>query len=343
MSTQAQTDPPIVSNTNAGIRIKHREYVGEVYASTSTDKFQLVSYPINPGQSKTFPWLSSVADAFQEYKFHGCVFEFISNCADISATSSVSIGSVVLATDYNAAHADYQNKMEMENSEFATSGKPTVNILHLIETAKSQTVTQGHRYVRTGVPESGTDIRLYDLGKFQIASVDNNQNPGTALGSLHVSYDVEFFKPELPKPCEGFAHWYGANAASGVVFGAAPVELYNNIGVKLDVPNERVVFPEGVGGKFQITWNGHTGLAVAAPSMASFWSPSAGISALNLFAGGTSNINGGPNAGVSSQEFVFSATYDVNPSVEDYVTLSFPGLTVRAIDVTVQLLASDVA
>lgn len=256
-STRGQTDPPVVSNTNAGIRIRHREYITDVQG---TEQFVNVAYNLNPGLVATFPWLSTVASCFQEYKFHGCVFEFISNCSDQMSSSSPAQGSVILSTDYNAAHQDYSTKLEMENAEFTTSGKPAVNILHLVETASKQTVAGGHLYIRTGAPEANTDIRLYDLGKFQIATDGMQSN--FKVGQLHVSYDVEFFKPELPDavPQQLVAH-YKFGAVNQANPWNAPGEIIDSIGLTFN--GSQVIFPTGTQGKFMMSLFMKAGTVVA--------------------------------------------------------------------------------
>ena len=46
--------PEIVNSANRGsVIIRHREYLGDVNATTA---FTLQQYPINPGQQLTFPW-----------------------------------------------------------------------------------------------------------------------------------------------------------------------------------------------------------------------------------------------------------------------------------------------
>ena len=241
MKGTGQTDPPSVSNTSAGIRIKHREYITDI---TSSLLFNNLPFALNPGQIGTFPWLSTVAGAFQEYKFHGCVFEFISNCSDQMSSTSPAQGAVILATDYNAAHANFTTKVEMENSEFATSGKPAVNILHLIETESRQTIMTGHKYVRVGLNPPNTDIRMSDLGTFQIAT--DGMQAAFKVGQLHVSYDVEFFKPELAAPCvneEAKVAHYQFSGVSQALPWNSPVQLFDTIGITFT--GAAINFPPG--------------------------------------------------------------------------------------------------
>lgn len=70
----------------------------------------------------------------------------------------------------------------------------------MIETKRSQS-TLTRLYVRNQPVETGADIRLYDIGKFQLATqgmqnvVDPDAN--SSIGELWVTYQVKFFKPKI--------------------------------------------------------------------------------------------------------------------------------------------------
>lgn len=179
----------------------HREYLGDI---AGTAAFNNNVYPLNPGISTTFPWLSTIAQNYQEYKFHGVIFEFRPLITDFVTNGAP--GVVVMATNYNADAPPYDTKQSMENSEYAVSVKPTRELMHGVECATVQTVLP-QLYVRSGNPPAGQDLRLYDLGNFQFAT---QTNPIQNLGELWVSYCVEFFKPILPTDV-------GGNVLSGYV------------------------------------------------------------------------------------------------------------------------------
>ena len=169
--------------------ICHREYLGDIMGTAG---FNNTAYPLNPGMAKTFPWLSTIAQNYQQYKFHGVIFEFRPLITDFVTNGAP--GVVVMATNYNADAPAYTTKQEMENSEYAVSVKPTRELIHGIECDIQQT-SVSQLYVRSGTPVVGQDLRLYDLGSFQFAT---QVNPIQNLGELWVSYCVEFFKPILP-------------------------------------------------------------------------------------------------------------------------------------------------
>lgn len=188
--------PPEIVNSSkeGGIIVRHREYLGDINATTA---FTLQAYQLNPGLVDSFPWLSTVASAFEQYKWRGVVFEYISLSSDaiLSASTSSALGAVIMATEYNSLNDNFPNKAAMENHEFANSRKPSLNFMHPVECKKSLTSVD-LLYVRAGDIPANADIRLYDLGKTEIATVGMQATSGVA-GELWVTYEVELYKPQL--------------------------------------------------------------------------------------------------------------------------------------------------
>lgn len=192
-------DPPVVANrgSNGDVIIRHREYLGDVITSSTPGAFKVEAYPINPGMAQTFPWLNRISQQFEQYEFQGLVFEFKTMSADALNSTNTALGTVIMATEYNSVNPDFANKQQMENHEFASSCKPSISALHPIECARNQT-TLDLQYVRNGAVPLGADIRMYDLGKFQIATV-GFQAASVNIGELWVTYQVRFKKPCVPE------------------------------------------------------------------------------------------------------------------------------------------------
>lgn len=215
-------DPPTVVNTvnNGGVIIRHREYLQDINASTP---FNILTFPINPGQRQTFPWLSSIAAHFEQYKFRGLLFEFksLSSDAVLSSATSSALGSIVMATQYNALNPAFINKFVMENYEFANSSKPSLSFIHPVECNRADTSIV-ELYTRTGAPAVGSDLRLYDLGNFSIAAVGMQATSGVA-GELWCTYEIEFLKPkieDISDSTEQVDHFH-------IAFGATGTTLFN--------------------------------------------------------------------------------------------------------------------
>ena len=198
-------DPPAVINrSNKEFVMRHREYITDIYSAGGTANtpsiFNNQTFPVNPGQSNTFPWLSSIAGKFEQYRLEGMLFEYKSLYSDAVVTQNGSIGSIILATEYNAGASMFVSKQQMENYQFAQSCKPSHNVLHPIECARSQTVLP-ELYVRPSTVPVGEDVKTYDFGDFQIASVGiplGAAGAPVALGELWCSYQIALLKPKIP-------------------------------------------------------------------------------------------------------------------------------------------------
>lgn len=173
------------------IRVQHREYIQDIQGSTG---FQIQSFVLNPGLNDTFPWLDAVAANFEQYCIRGMAFVYKATCATAVASTNTALGTVIMATQYNANAAPFQNKQQMENYQFAQSGVPFNDITHYIECAKSQT-SVSNLYVRTGSVPSGQDARLYDMGVFYLATT--GMQAASTIGELWVTYDIELLKPRI--------------------------------------------------------------------------------------------------------------------------------------------------
>lgn len=209
-------DPPQVVNAvdQGGVIIRHREYLKDILASIN---FSIEEFPLNPGLVQTFPWLSNVAQHFEQYKFRGVLFEFKTLSSDtvLSSATSSALGSVIMSTQYNALLPPFPDKFTMENYEFANSSKPSISFLHPVECMRGQT-TLTELYVRGSDAPDGSDKRLYDLGNFYIATVGMQAASGVA-GELWVTYEIELYKPKIASPLnidELYDHWYLSTSAT---------------------------------------------------------------------------------------------------------------------------------
>ena len=192
---------PVIKNTKSGIIVRHKEYFGDVYQSSS---FQVQRvHVLNPGNRNMFPWLGRIATHWDQYEWRGMVIEYRTTSSPISNTASPAMGTVCMATEYDALDGRYDTKQEMMNSQFANSAVPSKSFLHAIECKRSQS-SLTHLYTRdvdTPLP-TGADRRFYDLGTFQVATAGMFTDAQIVVGELYVSYEVEFFKPQVPHGAE---------------------------------------------------------------------------------------------------------------------------------------------
>lgn len=99
-----------------------------------------------------------------------------------------------MAAQYNRYEQLFTNKTDMINTEFAVSGKPSLNMIHAIECAPKERATN-ILYVRTGETASyNDDLRFYDHCRFTLAT-EGMQIGGATLGELWITYDIELMRP----------------------------------------------------------------------------------------------------------------------------------------------------
>jgi len=260
---------PMIENSKTTNNVQHREYIGDVFGSTSA--FSTRTYAINPGLDDSFPWLSPQAACYTGYRMKGLMYEFISDASEYSSTPY--LGYVAMGTQYDSIDAPYPSKREMLNAEFSNSGKPAENLLHPVECSKAENVLS-QLYIRTSNSGSDTsDKRFFDLGKFTIAT--GGQASEGRIGELWATYDIEFFKPKL-------SHSSGATVNSDA-FDLDGVTNLLPLGDNNDViyPNNTLGgtlssgttynFPPGLtSGVYQVllSWYGG-GVAIAYPSITS--------------------------------------------------------------------------
>jgi len=273
-------DPPAVVNSinNGGFIVRHREYLQDIPATVD---FSLNMFPINVGIAATFPWLSSMAQSFEQYRVRGMVFEFKSLAFDavLSTATSSALGSVIMATQYNVLDLPFNNKFEMENYVFANSSKPSMNFYHPIECAKVQT-TVTELYVRNETVPVGADPRLYDMGRFNIGTVGMQAASGV-VGELWVTYEVELFKPKIPAqvdPGMAYDFWQFIAPSNSFPFNSS-VHVSGNLGSSF--PSTTILsLPAISAGAYWIQLNYYT---VSAGTTPTFTPTYFNCTALNLF------------------------------------------------------------
>jgi len=207
--------------------------------------------------------LCGIAENFQEYRFHGLIFEFWSTSADALNSVNTALGTVIMGTQYNAARSNFTNKAEMEMYEFTCSSKPSMSMIHPIECAPGEAVLE-ELYIRTGALPATEVVQFYDHGKFQIATV--GMQAAATIGELWVSYDVELFKPRIAPggawPGQFTRVPNGPYVANANVLGSIQVTPLGNLGVDIISTTtgfDTIRFPSSLsGGSYfvSVIWKG---------------------------------------------------------------------------------------
>jgi len=307
---------PDMHRNNQTIVVRHREFVGQI---TGTSAFSVAfTLDLNPGNPRTFPWLSRMAILYQEYSFKGLVFHYVPTSGMISG-GSTALGSVMMQTTYRASDNPPVSKVEMLNEYWANESVPFETFCHPVECDPKENPF-AVQYVRSGTIPSGESKLLYDLGTTYVAI---SGAPANVLGDLWISYEVELKKPVYSSAITSTIGYYAKGGT-----GTTNTTYLNGVLAGSGVGNLPVTFsgttitiPAGYSGNYliNISINGTlTGACAFGPAPtftnATFW----------IYDGVSANYSPGSATGSNA----VNGTYGIvvtDPSVA--ATFTFPALT----------------
>jgi hypothetical protein len=169
--------------------VQFSENLGTI--NTAGASFNVTQYPINPGQSSTFPWLYKEAAQWEKYRIRKLMLQFIPSVTEFSANG---IGSIGLAFDSDASDTPPSNWRELYDMEPASFNLPCKVCVLNVPYKIMNTLTDGF-FIRRGLKPIHTDIKTYDCGNLFVAT--EGQASAGMIGQLVIHYDVEFLIPVL--------------------------------------------------------------------------------------------------------------------------------------------------
>lgn len=184
--------PEFSTNNERCTVVSHREFIQDIKSSVM---FNNTTFRINPNIATSFPWLAALAENYEQYIIQGMVYEFKTTSATAIGSTNTTLGTVIMATQYNSLSPPFSSKQQMENYEFCQSTVPSQSIMHPIECDPLQTQCGGIFNMYNPDDASG-DTRLYDIGRFNIATV-GMQLDGAIVGELWCTYKICLLKPRL--------------------------------------------------------------------------------------------------------------------------------------------------
>jgi hypothetical protein len=232
---------PAMHSTNQTVRIRHKEYIGPIIGSVGFSVRALTINPINEG---LFPWLSRIAQSFQQYTIKGMMYHYVPTSGIAISGSNPALGTVMLQTSYRAGEPVPRDKAEMMNEYWATEGAPNNTFLHPIECDIREMPFAIH-YV--GTPSTADQTRLmYDWGSTYIAT--QGMPAANPVGDLWVTYDIEFKKPEVYSDAIDvlISEAVGPSNSVGTLFNS----LVWSAGSFVTATGNTVTFPTDSGRKF---------------------------------------------------------------------------------------------
>lgn len=212
--------------------VAHSEYIAEVSGSVG---FVVSNYAINPGLASSFPWLTNIAAQYEEYRVKKLHYRFETEAPTSKA------GTVILVTDVDALDTSFQSKQQAMDYRGATRTAPWQRCVHDAQAAARS--PYGARFVRSGLPPSGGDLKTYDVGSFQL--ITQGMNDTSIVGELYVDYIFEFIGPKvnniLGQNLLGGDVRSGGVVTPGAPLGSAPSQVSGS-NIQVAVNNNSMTF-----------------------------------------------------------------------------------------------------
>lgn len=175
----------------------HSEYVRDIHGNPTDSTFEVQTLNINPGLEATFPWLSQIAQNFDEYVMIQLVFEFRSTLTDVISDNNGQVGQVVMVTNYNVDKPAFAQKHLMMQYNGAQSAKSTLSAIHGVECDPTKLSGAEGKRIRTKPLATG-NLMDYDHAKFMLAvSATPDGIANETIGELWVTYKVLLRKPKF--------------------------------------------------------------------------------------------------------------------------------------------------
>lgn len=191
-------------NSNSStVRFKRREFVCNVGPNGSGSHGRMfrtidnsngiiksiANIALNAGLGKAFPWLSTVADAFDQFAVHAINFEYQPSC------STTTQGTVALSPVYDSASpVNDLNKTEILQRVDTTRSALWSPQKCQLNKKKLQAFAKSH-FIRHGPLNGNLDIKTYDPGRLDVYHESASSN-GEDTGELWVTYDIELQNPK---------------------------------------------------------------------------------------------------------------------------------------------------
>jgi hypothetical protein len=184
-----------LSSTNSSTQsrraqiIEEDEYIADVFGSVA---FVATAYPVNIGQSGTFPWGYKIASLYEKYDFEFIEFYYRRQVSEFATNGQA--GKVFLSADYDASDSPPGGKQQVEDTAPHIDGMPCSE--QLVLRLDPKVIRKGDaKFVRPGLLPANTDIKTYDCANLYVSTAGNTNT--TVIGELRVRYRCKLSVPVL--------------------------------------------------------------------------------------------------------------------------------------------------
>lgn len=187
---------PNIANDGGMVRVRHREYITDIVIDGKGESFTV--FNLQPGDSKTFPWLSNLANRFQQYKLLGGVFEYVTLCGNAVSAAVPALGAINVVVQYDVTRQYLTDPREILNTYYSNSGVISADLMLSLECETTEQPCQVYM-IRDPNPnlDQPNDSRWYDFGRMELSirGAPPAPNMGYVAGQLWFTYDILLIKP----------------------------------------------------------------------------------------------------------------------------------------------------
>jgi hypothetical protein len=226
LGTRVQSGGPKIYPGSDGksTRIAHCELViGQVLGSPSFTVQNFIQ--LNPGLADVFPWLSTQAAKWEQYKCHKL------NAIWLPIASANTQGDAYISPNYNAQDPSPVTEQQCANNKDTVSERCWERFVCRLN-PQSMMALGPRRFTRPCAVAG--DLKTFDVGSLVVATVNQlTASPQPAVGKLWLDYDFEFFTPQNdPSPSTyplntafyGYASSQSLTTGTGAYLTASAVE-----------------------------------------------------------------------------------------------------------------------
>jgi len=202
-NTFAISTLPKMNTVSGGFIISHRECVGALSSDETKEDYKpvrlgtpLAAWPnggldIYPTNAAMFPWLSTIATRFEQYRWRKCNVQFITASGD-GTTNSLAQGNVMAYIEYNPQTLIPPGSSQaFLNNYGATATKPSQSFQMGVQ-------SRGNPFELKWTTRDG-DARFDSDGSLYMATEGVPKN--SVFGYLYIDYTIELHKPQVSVLC----------------------------------------------------------------------------------------------------------------------------------------------
>lgn len=181
-----------ITTMNSGVtRVRHSEFVKDIAPSSG---FSAETFPINPGTSDLFPWLSTIAQRFESYQFKDLNIRFETT----SPTNTA--GTAIITVDYNPQGIVPASKTQALAMESAVRTPVWGSVNHR---SLGHNLAKRKTYYVRSPRVAPTDVDLYDTGLAVMMVEGVPSDVSVNVGEMYVDYEVDLITPVLDSDITG--------------------------------------------------------------------------------------------------------------------------------------------